>query len=59
MSQQLELAKSRLFDSDSLAATNLKLFPGSSRDTTAEQFAEEVNKVLSQIEANDYEEVKL
>lgn len=57
MGQQLELAKRRLFDADSLAVTNIKLFPGSSRDTTAEQFAEQINKSLSQIESGDFEEV--
>lgn len=57
MGQQLELAKKRLFDKDALAVTNIKLFPGTSRDTTAEQFAEQINKSLSQIEAGDFEEV--
>lgn len=59
MGQQLEVAKKRLFDEDALGATNIKLFPGTSRDTTPEQFAEEINKAISQIEAGDYEEVNL
>lgn len=59
MGQQLELAKKRLFDKDSLAVTNIKFFPGSSRDTTAEQFAEQINKALSQLESGDFEEVNL
>ncbi len=59
MGQQLELAKKRLFDKDSLAVTNIKMFPGSNRDATAEQFAEQINKSLSQIEAGDYDEVNL
>lgn len=57
MSQQLEFAKHRLFDADALAVGNIKLFPGSSRDATSEQFAEQINKSLSQIEAGDFEEV--
>ena len=59
MGQQLEVAKKRLFDKDSLAVTNIKMFPGSNRDATAEQFAEQINKSLSQIEAGDYDEVNL
>lgn len=57
MGHQLELAKKRLFDQDALAVINIKLFPGTSRDTTAEQFAEQINKSLSQIEAGDFEDV--
>ena len=59
MAQQLDLAKSRLFDRDALAVKNVKLFPGSNRDTTAEQFAGQINKTISQLEAGDYEEVDL
>lgn len=59
MGQQLALAKSRLFDQDSLGVTNIKLFPGSHRDTTVEQFAEQVNKVISQLEAGDFDVVDL
>lgn len=57
MGAQLELAKKRLFDKDSLAANNIKMFPGSNRDATAEQFAEQINKSLSQIDAGDFDEV--
>ncbi len=59
MGQQLGLAKSRLFDQDSLGVTNIKLFPGSNRDTTLEQFAEQINKAISQLDAGDYEIVDL
>jgi hypothetical protein len=59
MGQHLDTAKKRLFDEDALGATNVKLFPGSSRDTTPEQFAEEINKAISQVEAGDYEEIDL
>lgn len=59
MGQQLELAKKRLFDKDSLAVTNIKLFPGSNRDATADQFADQINKSISQIESGDFVEVDL
>lgn len=59
MGQQLTLAKSRLFDADSLGVKNIKLFPGSNRDTTPEQFAEQINKVASQLDAGDFELVDL
>lgn len=59
MGQQLELAKKRLFDKDALAVINIKLFPGSSRDATADHFAEQINKAISQIESGDFDEVDL
>jgi hypothetical protein len=55
MNSQVKLAQNRLFDADALAASNFKLFPGSSRETSAEQFAEQVNKAISQIEAGDFD----
>jgi hypothetical protein len=59
MGTQLELAKHILFDKDALDAVNVKLFPGSSRDATPEQMAEQINKTIAQIEAGDYDEVDL
>jgi hypothetical protein len=59
MGTQLDLAKHILFDKDGLDAANLKLFPGTSRDATPEQMAEQINKAIAQIEAGDYEEVDL
>ncbi|WP_133248031.1 hypothetical protein [Comamonas sp. JNW] len=53
--QQLEIAKGRLFDIDSLGVTNLKLFPGTNRDASPELFAEQINKSLSQIENGDFD----
>jgi hypothetical protein len=58
MGTQLELAKNRLFDVESLHASNVKLFPGSTRDLTAEQFGEQVYKAIAQIEAGDFEIVE-
>lgn len=52
---ELDTVSNRLFDKDSLNVSNIKMFPGSSRDTTAEQFAEQINKMVSQIEAGDFE----
>ena len=56
---ELTIASKRLFDSDSLNASNFKIFPGSSRDTTAEQFAAQINRMLSQVEAGDFDIVEL
>ncbi len=53
MGTQLELAKKRLFDEKALKVGNIKLFPGSNRDTTAEEMAEEINKSLSRIETGN------
>jgi hypothetical protein len=55
MGKELDLAKSRLFDVDSLGVTNIKIYPGTNRETTAERFSEEINRMLSQLEAGDYE----
>lgn len=52
---QIEIAKHRLFDNKSLAATNFGVARGSSRDTTSEQVAEQINRAISQVEAGDYE----
>lgn len=57
MTDQLEIAKHRLFDTAGLRATNVKLFPGSNRDTTKAQVAEQITKAIAQVEAGDFEEV--
>jgi hypothetical protein len=54
---QLALAKGRLFDADALRVTNLKLFPGTVRETTAEQYADQINKALSLMEVGEFEEI--
>ncbi len=56
---ELAVASKRLFDADALNVSNIKIFPGSSRDTTAEQFAREINKVISNVEAGEFEVVDL
>lgn len=60
--EQMQLAKTRFFSTDtadSLQVVNLKLFPGANREATAEDFANQINRSLSQIEAGEYEEVIL
>lgn len=57
MAKEIDVAKHRLFDKDGLDADNIKLFPGSSRDVTSAQMADEVNKVIAQLESGDYEVV--
>jgi len=57
MGQQLDLAKNRLFGKDALAVKNVKLYPGTNRETTSEEFAEQINKALSQLESGDFDEV--
>ena len=58
MATQLEQATRTLFDPAALHVQNVKLFPGNSRDVSAEQMAEQVNRVLAQLMAGDYEEVE-
>lgn len=60
--EQMQLAKTRFFSlesADSLQMANLKLFPGTNREATAEDFATQINRSLSQIEAGEFEEVIL
>jgi len=58
MGTQVEVAKHRLFDQGTLNVADVKLFPGSSADTTPEQRASEITRVLAQIEAGDFEAVE-
>lgn len=58
MANQLTLAQNRLYGADGLAVSDFKMYPGTSRDVSKEQFAEQINKVLAQIEAGDYELVE-
>lgn len=59
MGTHVELAMKKLFDKDALAVTNIKLYPGTSRETTSEQFAEQINNAISQIESGDFDLVDL
>lgn len=58
MSQQIELAKGRLYGAGAINVRNLKLFPGSKRDVTSEQIADEINKSIAQISTGEYELVE-
>jgi hypothetical protein len=58
MKTQIEMAKLRLFTEAGMNAANVKLFPGSKREATPEQMAEEVNKAVAQIENGDYDLVE-
>ncbi len=58
MKTQLEVANTKLFGPGSLGVSNVKLFPGDRRDATPEQFAEQINKALSQIENGAAEEIQ-
>ena len=57
MLTQLEAAKNTLFDRDALDVADIKIHPGSSRDATAEQMAEQVNKIVAQLMAGDYDDL--
>jgi hypothetical protein len=55
MTYELERAKQKLFDENTLGTVNIKLFRGSDRNATPEEFAEQINRSLTQIEAGDFE----
>jgi hypothetical protein len=57
MKTQMEIARHRLFDTKELGAKDIKLFPGTNRDTSAEQMAEQVNKAVAQIVSGDFDVV--
>ena len=54
MSTQIEFAKNRLFGKGGLDAKNVKFFSGTDRDATPEQYSEQMNMAISQIENGDY-----
>jgi hypothetical protein len=55
MYNQLNIAANRLFGEDGLKVSDIKLFPGMKRDITKDEFAEQINKSLADIENGDYE----
>jgi hypothetical protein len=57
MTTQLELAKHALFDKGGFRAADIKLYPGTNRDATPEQMAQQVNRALAQLTSGDYEVV--
>lgn len=54
---ELEAARRTLFDQDALDVSNIKLFPGTNRDISPEQMAEQINKAIAQLLTGDYEEI--
>ena len=58
MLTQLELATDTLFDATALHVRDVKLFPGSSRDVTAEQMAEQVNMAIAALLSGDYDDLQ-
>lgn len=58
MGAKMEVATHRLYDAAQLNVSDIKLFPGSSRDVTSEQLAEQVSRVVAQLENGDYELVE-
>lgn len=52
---ELEMAQRRLYDADALRISNIKMTPGTKRDVSPEQMAQQLNRLLSQLEANDYD----
>lgn len=52
---QVEIAAARLYGPGGLGATNVKFFPTDNPNVTAEQIAGQLNRVLDNIEAGDFE----
>ena len=55
MDSKMEVAKHILFDETKLNVANVKLFPGTERDVSAGDMAQQITKALAQIDAGDYE----
>jgi len=56
MQTQLEAAKHALFDEDALHVSDVKLFPGTNREILPQDIAEQINRVIAQLLAGDYED---
>ncbi|MBO9124833.1 MULTISPECIES: hypothetical protein [unclassified Rhizobium] len=54
MDNQMEIAKHQLFADDELNVSDVKLYPGTSRDIEPQRMAEEVNKALAQLASGNY-----
>jgi hypothetical protein len=57
--EQVELLKSKLYGPGGLGAVNVNVFPGTSRDVSAEQAAREISGALARMDAGDFEEVDM
>lgn len=58
MATNLKQAQDLLFGKDGLRASNFKMFPGHSRDVTAEQIAGEINRVIGEISAGNFDKAE-
>jgi len=54
MATQMNRAQEMLFGSEGLRVSNFKMFPGHSREASAEVVAAEVVKMLEQLGRGDY-----
>lgn len=57
MTTNMKNAQELIFGAGSLGASNFKMFPGSSREATAESIAANVSAALAEIEAGNAEEI--
>lgn len=57
MKTQMQQAKEALFGDSGLRASNFKMYPGFSRDTSSESLAAEVVKMAALLQSGDYEVV--
>ncbi|BCA64589.1 hypothetical protein [Fluviibacter phosphoraccumulans] len=53
----LEIAKNRLYGASGIGAQNLKLYPGTNRDIGVEELSNEINQLISLVEAGDFEDI--
>ncbi len=56
MSTYVESAKELLFGVNGLRASNIKLYPGTSREVTADEAAAEIIKTIEAVIEGDFEE---
>ncbi|MCP2154936.1 UNVERIFIED_ORG: hypothetical protein J2S29_001270 [Rhizobium sp. SLBN-170] len=54
MDNQIEIAKHQLFAVGELNVSDVKLYPGTSRDIAPQRMAEEINKALAQLSSGNY-----
>lgn len=57
MTTNVKNAQELIFSANGLGASNFKMFPGSSREATAEAIASQLSAALAEIEAGEAEEI--
>jgi len=55
MANNLKQAQDVLFGKDGLRASNFKIFPGHSRDVTAEQIAAAIHRVIGEVSSGNFD----